>query len=265
MSGGKGRDDVETSGFLKWVNGRSALVNTVVRTVSPYFRGFNHADNRDFRYEATLSVWIRWFLLVGCLIETNYRIEYGALSHILNVMYIAPFMAVNGYVHYRLRSERRVSMGWLFVLSTMDVAMISFSVSLSGGFDSRYYVMYFPASAMFAWVFTSPYSGISWATMVAAIYLTLCLTCGGRPRFGGNMMTSSCSTGYWPCTGSLALSTSSRGSSELGRLEAAERELEMREERIEISQAIHDTVAQSVYLVGLGVETARDLAKETSK
>ena len=43
-----------------------------------------------------------------------------------------------------------------------------------------------------------------------------------------------------------------------------ERERALQRERIELSQTIHDTVAQSVYVVGLGVETARDLAKETN-
>ena len=40
------------------------------------------------------------------------------------------------------------------------------------------------------------------------------------------------------------------------------RERELQRERIELSQTIHDTVAQSVYVVGLGVEMARDLSKE---
>ena len=42
---------------------------------------------------------------------------------------------------------------------------------------------------------------------------------------------------------------------------ASERALQR--ERVELSRTIHDTVAQSVYVVGLGIETARDLAKKT--
>ena len=53
-------------------------------------------------------------------------------------------------------------------------------------------------------------------------------------------------------------------SERMKRQEAMERERALQRERIELSQTIHDTVAQSVYVVGLGVETARDLAKEAN-
>ena len=43
-----------------------------------------------------------------------------------------------------------------------------------------------------------------------------------------------------------------------------ERERALQRERVELSRTIHDTVAQSVYVVGLGAETARDLARRTS-
>ena len=51
-------------------------------------------------------------------------------------------------------------------------------------------------------------------------------------------------------------------SERMKRREAVGRERELQRERIELSQTIHDTVAQSVFVVGLGVETARDLTKE---
>ena len=39
-----------------------------------------------------------------------------------------------------------------------------------------------------------------------------------------------------------------------------ERERELQRERIELSQTIHDTIAQSAYMIGLGLETAIELA-----
>ena len=44
------------------------------------------------------------------------------------------------------------------------------------------------------------------------------------------------------------------------RREAVERERELQRERIELSQTIHDTIAQSAYMIGLGLETAIELA-----
>ena len=42
-------------------------------------------------------------MLAFCLLEVNYRVEYGALSHVLNNFYVLGFMAANGYVHYLVR------------------------------------------------------------------------------------------------------------------------------------------------------------------
>ena len=44
------------------------------------------------------------------------------------------------------------------------------------------------------------------------------------------------------------------------RREAVERERELQRERMELSQTIHDTIAQSGYMIGLGIETAIELA-----
>ena len=41
---------------------------------------------------------------------------------------------------------------------------------------------------------------------------------------------------------------------------AAERERGLQRERIEISQAIHDTTAQSAYMIGLGIDAAKQVA-----
>ena len=49
------------------------------------------------------------------------------------------------------------------------------------------------------------------------------------------------------------------------RRDAVERERELQRERIELSQTIHDTIAQSTYLIGLGLETATGLADESNR
>ena len=46
------------------------------------------------------------------------------------------------------------------------------------------------------------------------------------------------------------------------RREAIERERELQQERVELSQTIHDTVAQSAYMIGMGIETASELAED---
>ena len=41
-------------------------------------------------------------------------------------------------------------------------------------------------------------------------------------------------------------------------------EPQLRRERIELSQTIHDTTAQTAYMIGLGIHRARNLAKESN-
>ena len=43
-----------------------------------------------------------------------------------------------------------------------------------------------------------------------------------------------------------------------------ERERGLERERVELSQAIHDTAAQSAYMVGLGIDTAKALAGDAN-
>ena len=43
------------------------------------------------------------------------------------------------------------------------------------------------------------------------------------------------------------------------------RERELRRERIELSQTIHDTTAQTAYMIGLGIHRARTLAGDSNK
>ena len=43
------------------------------------------------------------------------------------------------------------------------------------------------------------------------------------------------------------------------------RERELRRERIELSQTIHDTTAQTAYMIGLGIHRARQLAGESNE
>ena len=46
---------------------------------------------------------------------------------------------------------------------------------------------------------------------------------------------------------------------------AVERERALQSERVELSQAIHDTAAQSAYMVGLGIDTAKALAGDANQ
>ena len=87
---------------------------------------------------------------MACLAEVAYRVDYSESSHILNTLYHLVPMASNGYVHYRIRTNPTVTWFWLLALSLMDLALISISTTISGGFSSNFFMLCFPAVTAFA-------------------------------------------------------------------------------------------------------------------
>ena len=140
------------------------------------------------------------------------------------------------------------------------MAAITFSVSLSGGFESRYFPMYYFGVALFAWLFTSPLQVFSWTTMMAAIYVALCVAV----RDGLDLGEQEEKVLFYRLVGLYGVAVSVNLITRFERarrVRAVERERELNRQRIEISQTIHDTTAQSAYMLGLGLEDAMEKAE----
>ena len=225
--------------------------------------GVGRTDPEELRHAALVSLWVRWFVMAFCLLEVNYRVEYGALSHVLNNLYVLGFMATNGYVHHLVRRRGEAKPAWLLGLGAMDLAGISFSTSLSGGFDSPYFPLYYFAVAMFAWVFTAPRLALSWTTLVVAVYSILSVLVEPGLDLDAKEERSLAYrvAALYAVSGAVSIIT---GFERDRRRKGLERERELQRQRIEISQTIHDTTAQWAYMIGLGVEGALELADESN-
>ena len=238
-------------------------LRTIFDTFPAGIWGSNQTNPDEFRYGARISVWVRWVVLLFCLIEANYRVEYGSVSQILNTLYVIAALAFNGCVHYRIWSNKTVGARWLLALSFIDVAMITFSTSLSSGLGSRYFVLYYFEVAFFAAVFMSTRLNLLWVTMVAGIYTTVSILVAPGIDFEAHQEQALLyRIGIlYGVAGIVNLIT--RVERIRGR-EALEREVELHRQRSEISQTIHDTTAQSAYMMGLGIETALEIAGDTN-
>ena len=231
--------------------------------LAAFLRGFGRTDPEELRHAAQVSLWVRWLVMVFCLLEVNYRVEYGALSHLLNNCYVLGFMVANGYVHYLMRRKGEAKPAWLLGLSAMDLAGISVSVSLSGGFNSPYFPLYYFAVAMFAWVFTAPRLTLSWTTLVVAVYsmLSVFVDPGLDLAAKDEKHLAYRVVALYAVSAAVSIIT---GFGRDRRRKGLERERELQRQRIEISQTIHDTTAQWAYMIGLGVESAMELADESN-
>ncbi len=224
-------------------------------------RELDRTDRDDLRYNLRISVWIRWFVLTAWLLQFNYRPNFADPAYIPTMLLAVSVLALNGYVHYRIRSHRTVTWRWVLALGVMDVVMISVGIAISSsGFQNTFFVLYYPALAMFAVVFTSFRLSFAWVTMVAVVYAALSLVMEPGVDYGikeEKVLFTRIIVMYAVVAAVNLVSRFER----TRRREAVEREGELQRERIELSQTIHDTIAQSAYMIGLGIETAIELAK----
>ena len=242
----------------------SGVIRIAERRFLRFFRGAERTSPEDLLHAARVLLWVRWFALTAAFVEIHYRVDYGSLSHILNTFYCLGFLAANGYVQWLIRRRGTVKPAWLFGLSALDLAAISFSASLSGGFNSPYFPAYYFAVAVFAYVFTAPRLVLPWTTLVAAVYSVLSFTVEPGLDLAGKEEQHL----FYRVVALYAVSAAVSiiaGLERESRRKGLERERELQRQRIEISQTIHDTTAQWAYMIGLGVEGAMELADESQE
>ena len=215
------------------------------------------------RYAAVVSVWGRWFIWLVAVFQFVYRPGFWYYGHFEYTLLLVPVATLNGLVHYRLITKRPVTWHWLLLLSALDIAVYTAGIIFQGGFDGFLFVAYYPALALFVVVFTSLWFGLAWTTMIAGVYALVCLTVGpGLDLVAGHEkeLLARIAAMY-----ALVLWVSLIARFErMRRMGAMERERQLQQERIKLSQAIHDTSAQTAYMIGLGVMRARKLADDSN-
>ena len=214
-------------------------------------------------YATWISVWGRWFILVVSLFQIFHRphfwypqaVEYLAIPIVLGF--------VNGLTHWRLVTYRSLSWRWLIVPSVTDLSLTTFGVVVGGGFPSYIFLAYYPALAILSVVLSSFRLSLAMTTAVAVVYVVVCLLVGdgldvdaGREK----ALVARLATMYVMALGLNFLTRFERR-----RWQAAvSRERQLRRDRIELSKTIHDTIAQTAYMIGLGIHRAKSLAGESN-
>ena len=215
-------------------------------------------------YAAKISVWGRWFVWLVGVFLLAYRpsfwypedIEFLSLPVLLGML--------NGLVHHRLLTNRPVTWRWMLFLSATEIALITVGIVIGGGYRSFIFLGYYPSLAVFAVVFSSHSLSLAWTTTVAVAYAVVCLRVGsGLDLDAGNekVLMARLAVMYLMVLGISFITRFER----VRWQTAVSRERQLRRERIELSQTIHDTTAQTAYMIGLGIHRARELAGESNK
>ena len=239
------------------------MSSTADTFVSFLFR-YKETSSDELRYAATISLWVRWFVLLMCVAQINYRVDYSSLSYALNTFYVLLQIGFNAYVHFRVASGRNVFPNWLFALAVIDLVAITTGVVFEQGFASPYFVLYYPVLAWFASVFLSVRLNLLWVTMSASIYAALSLGLGDGLDYAAQDEKALVIRIVAMYAVVIMVNLISR-SERIKRREAVEREAELQRQRIELSQTIHDTTAQSAYMIGMGIETAMEMANPSDR
>ena len=231
------------------------------------------ADADVVPYAARVSVWGRWFILLVAVFQFLYRPMFWYPDHVEYTLLPAAALALNGLVHYRLLTDRPVTWRWLLFLSVMDFALITAGLVFQAGLTSGLvlqsaihgfmFLAYYPALALLVVVFASLWFGLAWTTVTAVVYSLLCMTTG--PGLNLDLEEEKLLLARVAMMYALVLFVSLIARFDRTTRQAAlERERRMQRERIELSQEIHDTTAQTAYMIGLGIHRARELADKSN-
>ena len=222
------------------------------------------ADPDVVRYAAWISVWGRWFIWLVGVFELAYRPAFWYPHDIELLLLNVLLFSANSLVHHRFLTNRPVTWRWMLFLCTTDLALITANIVIDGGFSSFIFLAYYPALAVFAVVFPSSWLSLAWTTAAAVAYAAVCLTAGSGLDLDAGKEKALVAR-------LAAMYTIVLGISLINRFErirwrtAVASERQLRQERIELSQTIHDTTAQTAYMIGLGIHRARNLADESSE
>ncbi len=240
------------------------MLKAGIEAIQKWVMPGNLADPDVVLHAARVSVWGRWFFWLVSIFQMAYRpgfwfpddLEYLPLPLLLAVF--------NGLVHYRLLTNRPVTWRWMLLLSTVDVALIMVGVVIGGGFKSFVFLAYYPTLAVFAVVFSSSLLSFAWTTTAALAYAVVCLMVGsGLDLDSGDekVLVGRLAVMYLMVLGISFITRFER----VRWQTAVSRERQLLRERIDLSQTIHDTTAQTAYMIGLGIHRARELAGESNE
>ena len=226
----------------------------------------NQIDLDGLRHVATMSVRGHWFIIAVLLFELVYRpyLYFGVDRYATYALPILVLIGFNGYINYRLLSNRRITWHWILALYALDIFLISVVAALNTGFSHTYlYLFYFPALAGMAMLFTSFWLNMAWVTMTSLVYVAISLTVGDGIDIeaGDEKALLARIAVMYAVVAAVNLATRFE---RIRWRQAVEREQALQRERVELSRAIHDTAAQSAYMIGLGIDTAKGLAGEAN-
>ena len=214
---------------------------------------------------ARVYVWGRWFVWTLATFAWLYPLNVDEVVHAPNAALAMLLLATNGYLHYRLATERTVSWRWMLALSALDLAMLSGGVAAHRGLETPFFVGYYPSLALFAVVFGSVRLTLVWVTLTALVYAALCLAVEPGLDFSANDEEILLIRVAGMYTGGGRRQPDLQGGADPEDGGGGEGERASAGAHRALPRHIHNTMAQSAYMIGVGIERAKELADRSNE
>ncbi len=215
-----------------------------------------YATSDEYRENLRIAVAVRWFVVVAWLVQHNYRINLAEPAYVETQLLVLSVGILNGYVAWRIWKGLSISLPFAAALSALDLTTVTLGILLTSRFESGFFVLYYPALAVVAVVFTSRKVSFGVTTVVALIYVWMSFFLEPRLDIEGmleKVLFIRIVTMY-ALVVVVNLITSferDRRREAVKAAKAAEQALQV--ERIRISEEIHDGAAQSAHVLSLGL------------
>ena len=240
------------------------MVSFLRTSLASMMRDSEWGSVNERRHDLQISVWVRWVAVIGWLAVNNYRPDLDEPSYIPNNLLALAVLALNAYVHYRVRKHQRIIWQCALALSITDLVAISWGLVNSNGFFNGHYVLYYPALALFSVLFSCFLSCLICGTLVSLTYAGISIESVPNHSLNGDQETILL-VRILAMFVVIAIVNRLVKYERFRRREAVAQALELQRERIELSRTIHDTVAQTTYMISIGIETARRLANQANQ
>ena len=218
--------------------------------------GIQENDTEMLRHSALVSVWVRWGVLAVLFSYfASGIVALGWTHFVIGFTYGLALLFTNAGLHYLLVTHRAAPSLLFHALGMMDVFLITVAIWMTGGLDSPLYALYFPVLAVLALGHPSIRFNLALVTLASGAYATTSVLAGSGSGITGETLAVLGIRIAMLYTVALAV-TLVVAFERARRAEALARQRELEREQVALSQSLHDTAAQTAYMIGLGIEGA---------
>ena len=130
----------------------------------------------DIFFGQVVIIWARWFVILAATIAVLWSADdVGELT--TAILLLVPMIVINFFVHGRYMMEKPANHLLLIALSVVDVIIITLIILFweePRGFESQFYIYYYPVLLAFAFVFPVRISAL-YTILTVALYVGACL------------------------------------------------------------------------------------------